>query len=110
MTNYQCLRIQQPKFPKQSEHRATLQHGSGVSRFAVSRQSPLVTDADGMGVMVLAMRTHLCHRSPVMYLTVASNVKVIADVLKTPVMNMVISTRFKVKVPPLTGGGTMNDN
>ena len=73
-------------------------------------QSSLVTDSDGVAVVVSAMRPGLFDRPSCMYQPVACDVEVVSDILEPAVYDMLPPTFFEIQAPPLWGGGAMDDN
>ena len=73
-------------------------------------QSALVADAYAVAVVVAAVRPHLFQRSSAVDVTVAGDVEVIADVLESPVADVILPALLETKAPPLRGGGAMDDD
>ena len=73
-------------------------------------QSSLVTDSDGVAVVVPAMGPGLSERPSGMYQPVACDVEVVSDIPEPPVYDMLPPTFFEIQAPPLWGGGAMDDN
>ena len=73
-------------------------------------QSSFVAYSDGVAVVVSAMRPGLSERPSCMYLPVACDVEVVADILEPSVYDMLPPTFFEIQAPPLWGGGAMDDN
>lgn len=105
-----CFRQHRLQFPQQRQHGGFLFHRPCVRRYAVRRQSPFIADADGVSVVVLAMRPHFLYRSATVNLTIARDIEMVSDVTETTVMYMVVAAGFEIQVPPLGGGGTMDDD
>ena len=64
----------------QPEHRILLGCRSGVGYAAIGIQAALIADADGVGVGSTGMRTHPLYRTALVYLALARNIIMIADV------------------------------
>lgn len=60
--------------------------------------------------MVLAMRPHFFYRSATVNLTIARDIEMVTDVAETTMVYVVVATGFEIQVPPLGGGGTMDDD
>ena len=75
----------------QPEHRILLCRRSGVGYAAIGIQSALIADADGVGVGSTGMRTHSLYRTALMYLAVARNIIMIADVKPAVHFHMVVA-------------------
>ena len=75
----------------QPEHRILLGCRSGVGYAAIGIQSALIADADGVGVGSTGMRTHSLYRTALMYLAVARNIIMIADVKPAVHFHMVVA-------------------
>ena len=110
MTYNQCLGKQNSEFTEQCQQGCFLLQSACVRGFAKGRQSAFVTDSDAVGIVVLAMRAYRFQCPPEMNIAVAGDVEMVADILKTSVMNMVLAASLKIQVPPLAGGGTMDDD
>lgn len=63
-----------------------------------------------MPVVILAMCTYVLYRPAAMNLTVTGDVKMVSDIFETTMMNMIMAASFEIQVPPLRGGGTMDDD
>lgn len=98
------------QFAEQRQHGGFLFQCPCVHGDATGRQSSLIADADGMPVVVLAMCTDLLQRTATMDFTIARDVEMITDVTEATVVDVVVAAGLKVQVPPLGGGGTMDDD
>ena len=88
----------------QPEHRILLGCRSGVGYAAIGIQSALITDADGVGVGSTGMRTHPLYRTALMYLALARNIIMIADVKPAVHLHMVVAQLLRsagYAFPPL---------
>ena len=94
----------------QSQQRGFLFRGAGVARTARSVQPAFVADADGVAVVILAVRPHLFQRTAPVDLAVAGEVEVVADVAETAVTDVVTAAGLKAKALPLRGGRAMEDD
>ena len=98
------------QFPEQGHQRGFLSQRTSVARMAVAVQTALVADADAVAVVVLAMGADVFYRTAAMDGSVARQVVVVADVLEAAVTDVVLAAGFIIQVPPLTGGGTVEDD
>ena len=110
MTYNQRFRKGFTQLAEQCQQGCFLLQGTRVSRFSVSRQSAFVADADAVGIVVLAMRSHGFQCPSGVNFAVSGDVEMVTDVLESSVMDMVLAASFKIQVPPLAGGGTMDDD
>ena len=94
---------------EQRQERGFLRQGARVLRTTLGIQTALVTDADAVAVVVQAVGTHGFQPSPAVNHAVARQVVVVTDVFEAAVTDVIRAAGFKIKVPPLRGGGTMND-
>ena len=81
-----------------------------ILRLSLAVQPAFVADAYAMPVVVPAVGSHLFQRPSAVYLAVARQVEVVADVAEAPVPDVVAAALFKVKALPLAGGRAMNDD
>ena len=81
-----------------------------VARITPRIQPALVAEADAVAVVVQTMGADVLQRSAAVDGAVARHVIVIADVLEAPVTDVVRAAGFKVQAPPLTGGGTVDND
>ena len=81
-----------------------------VRGYAAGRQAPFITDADRMPVVVLAVRSDSLQRASAVNPAVARDVEMVTDILETAVVDMVVAAGLEIQVPPLRGGGTMDDD
>ena len=109
VTHDKGIRKEFLQFPEQRQERGFLRQGAGVLRMPVAVQTALVTDADAVAVMVQAVGAYGVQGATAVNHAVARQVVVITDVLEAAVTDVVRAAGFKIKVPPLRGGGTMND-
>ena len=109
VTHDKGVREELLQLTEQRQERGFLRQGAGVLRIPVAVQTALVADADAVAVVVQAVGTHGFQPSPAVNHTVARQVVVVADVFEAAVTDVVRAAGFKIKVPPLRGGGTMND-
>lgn len=105
-----CFRQDGPQLPEQRQHGGFLFQRPRICGYAIGRQPSFIADADGMPVMVFAMRTDFLQRMATVNPTIARDIEMVTDVIETTVMDMVIAAAFKVQVPPLRGGGTMDND
>ena len=78
--------------------------GSGISWLSVLIQSSFVADADGVGVVVVAVGTGFFQRSAFVQASVALNVVMVANVFEVTVLDMVFPAGFKAQI--LAFGGS----
>ena len=78
--------------------------GSGVGWLSVLIQSSFVTDADGVGVVEVAVGTGLFQFSTFVQAPVSFNVIMIANVFEVTVLDMVFPAGFKAQI--LAFGGS----
>ena len=98
------------QFPEQGQEAGFLGQGARVFRFAVAVQAAFVTDADAVTVVPLAVGADVFDGASAVYGAVARQVVMVTDVFEAAVADVLLSTGFKIKVPPLSGGGTMKDD
>ena len=110
MTHNQCLGEGFPQFTEQCQQGCFLLQGTRIGWFAKGRQSSFVTDSDAVGIVVLAMRSHGFQCPSGVNFAVSGDVEMVTDILEGTVMDMVLAASFKIQVPPLAGGGTMDDD
>lgn len=110
MPHYQCFGNNSPQLTKQRQHGPFLLQRPGIRGRAVRRQTAFVADTHRMPVVILAMRAHLLYRSSTVNLTVTGNVKMVTDIFEAAMMDMVMAASLEIQVPPLGGGGTMDDD
>ena len=110
MTYNQRFRKGFTQLTEQCQQGCFLLHGARVGWFAVDRQPAFVTDSDAVGIMVLAMRSHRFQCPSGVNFAVSGDVEMVTDILEGTVMDMVLAASFKIQVPPLAGGGTMDDD
>ena len=110
MPHYQRFGNNRPQLTEQRQHGGFLLQRPGILGGAVRRQTSFVADAHRMPVVILAMRAHLLYRSATMNLTVTGNIKMISDIFEATMVNMVMAASLEIQVPPLRGGGTMDDD
>ena len=63
-----------------------------------------------MGVMVTAVCPDLFQRTALANFSIAGDVEMVTDILETAVVDMVVAAGLEIQVPPLRGGGTMDDD
>lgn len=56
------------------------------------------------------MRARFLYRPATVDLTVTGNVEMVADIFEATVVYMVVAAGLEIQVPPLGGGGTMDDD
>jgi len=110
MPHYQCLWNNSPQFAKQRQHSPFLFHSPRILGYTVSRQPTFIAYANGVSIVILAMRPDLFYRSATVNITIARNIEMVTNVLEPPVMNMFIVASLEIQVPPLRGGGTMDND
>ena len=98
-----------PQLAQQGQQAGFLGQGAGVFRLAAGIQTAFVADADAVAVVVLAVGAYGVQGAAAVDGAVAGQVVVVADVFEAAVTDVVRAAGFKIKVPPLRGGGTMND-
>lgn len=80
MSSYFCIGELHSEFAKKCHQCGLLLFRARVLRvFAVGGQATDIADAYGMGVVPLAVRSHLCERSAMMHRAVAVDDEVISD-------------------------------
>ena len=109
VTHDKSIRKELLQLTEQRQERGFLRQGAGVFRLAAGIQTALVTDADAVAVVVLAVGAYGVQGAAAVDGAVAGQVVVVADVFEAAVTDVVRAAGFKIKVPPLRGGGTMND-
>ena len=82
---------------------------SCIARVSGGIQPAFVADAERVAVVPLTMRSHLFRRPSLMDDAVAGDVVVIAYVAEASVADVVHAASLEIQVPPLRGGGTMDD-
>ena len=110
MAYNQRLRKYFPQFAEQTEQRSPLCQCTRV--FGTSRhiQPSFVTNTYRMGVMVTAVCPDLFQRTALVDFSIPGDVEMIADVVESPVEDVVQSAGFRRKGFPLRRGTAMNDN
>ena len=98
------------QFPEQGQEAGFLGQGARVFRFAVAVQAAFVADADAVTVVPLAVGADVFDGASAVYGAVARQVVMVTDVFEAAVADVLLSAGFKIKVPPLSGGGTMKDD
>ena len=83
MSYNDCFGQDSPQLPEQGQQGRFLFQCPCVRGYAAGRQAPFITDADRMPV---------------------------TDTLETAVVDMVVAAGLEIQVPPLGGGGTMDDD
>lgn len=99
-----------PQLSKQRQHGSFLFQRPCVRGNTVGRQASFVTDTHRMSVVILAMRAHLLYRSAKVDLTITGDVKMVTDIFEATMMNMIMAASLEIQVPPLRGGGTMDND
>ena len=94
---------------EQGAQALALLHSARVGGQTEQTESTLVADADGVSVVPQAVSPLLPYGSPLMYLSVARDVVVIADVLVAPGA-MVLATLLERVASVRPGGGAMDDD
>lgn len=94
---------------QQGKQRRFLFQRSGIGRTAFGIQPTFVADADGVPVVIQAMRTYLFRRTTAVYLTVARQVEMIADVTEAAVPDVVTAAILKAQAHALRRGRAMDD-
>lgn len=56
------------------------------------------------------MRVRFLYRSAAVDLAISCDVEMVADIAEATVVYMVVAAGFEIQVPPLGGGGTMDDD
>ena len=110
MSEDEGARIALLELAKQCEHCAPLGHGARVLRSAVGIKTTLVAYSDGVGVVSLAVGTYAIDVASLVYLAVARDVVVIADVAVPAVVDVVVSACLEAVLTVFARGGTMNDD
>ena len=110
MSYNDCFGQDSPQLPEQGQQGCFLFQCPCVRGYAAGRQAPLITDADRMPVVVLAMRSHLFQRSSAVNLSVTGDIEMISYVREAPVADVVPAASLKIQPPPLRGGGAVDNN
>lgn len=110
MSYNDCFGQDSPQLPEQGQQGRFLFQCPCVRGYAAGRQAPFITDADRMPVVVLAVRSDSLQRASAMNPAVARDVEMVTDILETAVVDMVVAAGLEIQVPPLGGGGTMDDD
>lgn len=92
------------QLPQQGKQRGFLFRGAGVGGTALSVQPSFVADADGVAVVVQAVRTCLFQRAAAVYHAVARHVEVVADVAEATVADVVEAAVFEAQRHALRRG------
>ena len=106
----ECFREDGTQLPEQCRYGRFLFRCPCIRGYAAGRQASFIADADGMAVVVLAMRSCLFYRSATVDPAIARDVKMVTDIVETAVPDMVMAAGLEIQVPPLGGGGTMDDD
>lgn len=99
-----------PQLAQQCTEGGFLFQGPCIHGHALGGQSPFIAHAYGMAVVVPAVRPRFLHRAAAVDFAVARDVEMVADVTEAPVADMVAAAGLEIQVPPLGGGGTMDDD
>ena len=101
MPHNPCLRIVRLQLAEQIQQGTLLGQGTGIGRPVFPVQPPFVAHPDAVLVPSGCMCTDLMQRPARMNHSVAGNVKVIADIGKSP-FPMAVSKCFHRKIPVFT--------
>ena len=110
MSYNDCFGQDSPQLPQQRQQGRFLFQCPCVRGYAAGRQASFIADADRMPVVVLAVRSDSLQRASAVNPAVARDVEMVTDILETAVVDMVVATGLEIQVPPLGGGGTMDDD
>ena len=110
MSHYLRLRIVPPELAEQVEQRTFLGVGTGVGGLEALVQPPLVADTDALVVPAGGVRPDLVQWTAAVYLAVAGDVEMIADVTESPVKDMILTASLRRKGLSFRRGTAMNDN
>ena len=83
--------------------------GAGVGRLTSGIQPALVTDANGVPVVIEAMRSDFLRWTTTVNLTVTRHIEMITDVTETAVAHVVAAAILKAQVHALGRGRAMNN-
>lgn len=110
MTQDDCIRVEFFQFSQQGYQTCFLSQRARVFRFSTCVESAFITDTQAVPIMAFAMGTDFILRSAEMDNAVARHIVVVADVRKAAVTDVILAASFIIQVPPLTGGGTMEND
>ena len=110
MSYNDCFGQDSPQLPEQGQQGRFLFQCPCVRGYAAGRQAPFITDADRMPVVVLAVRSDSLQRASAVNPAVARDVEMVTDILETAVVDMVVAAGLEIQVPPLRGGGAVDNN
>lgn len=94
---------------EKSQQRGFLLQCASVSRLISGIQPALITDADGVPIVIEAMRPDFLRRTTPVNLTVAGHIEMITDVTETAVPNVVAAAILKAQAHALRRGRAMNN-
>ena len=94
---------------QKGQQRSLLLQRAGVGRSVFSIQPSFVTDADGVPVVIEAMRTDFFRRTATVNFTITSHVEVVADVAEAAVTDVVPAAIFKAQAHALRRGRAVNN-
>lgn len=110
VSQYQCSGKEFPQFAEQSQHGCFLFQRAGVHRDAFQGEAALIANADGMGIVVLAMCAHFFQSPSTVNFTVTGDVEMVADVAESAMPDMIVPACLEIQAPPLGGGGAMDND
>ena len=106
----QCLRIIPPQGVDQGMKGSALCCGACVGRMPTGIKTALVTDPDGVSVVVLTVCSHLFFGPSLVYPAIPRDIVMITDILEVPVHDMVSAACFETITTIFAGGRTVDDD
>ena len=110
MPHYQCLGIITSKGGDQGVKGGALCGGARIGRMPAGIKAALVTDTDGMSVVVLTVCSHLFFGPSLMDPAIPCDIVVITDIFEVPVHDLVSAAVFETITMIFTGGRTVDDD
>ena len=95
---------------EQGDEGCTLGRSAGVGRTALSIQSAFIADADGVGIIVAGVHTHLFFCASLIDLAIALNVIVVADAFAMEAGIVAATEHFDGKPLVAARSRTVNNN
>ena len=100
----QCVWKDPFQLSQQCQQRSLLFQRAGIGRTTCGIQSPFIADADGVAVVIEAMRTYFFQRAAAVYFAVAGQIEMIADVTEAAVVDVVAAAILKAQGHALRRG------
>lgn len=83
---------------------------SRIGRSPAGVKATLITDTDGMSVVVLTVCSHLFFGSSLMDPAIPRDIVMISDIFEVPIAYVIFSAGFETETMTITGGRTVDDD